>query len=144
MPREFSLTSAIPEPLIFNDGDTRYEVLMASHLGLEAMARFERLEREFQEIMTAVKGGQTSQEQAGAQLDDLLADMVRSVCPALPDERLRLFGFAGKLAFITWWRGEQPRPVQPPGEAQPGKRVTRGRRSPGSSTPTTSARPKAS
>lgn len=144
MPQEFSLTGAIPAPLTFKDEGNRYEVLRANHFGLEALARFERLEKEFHEIFEAVKSGQATQEQAGAQLDDLLADMIRTVCPTLPDERLRLFGFPDKLAFITWWRGEQPKPAQPLGEAQPGERVIRGRRSPGSSGATTSARPKAS
>lgn len=144
MPKQFTLSSVIPEPLAFTDTDgQRYEVLYATQFGLEQLARFERIEAEFHELMTAVREQTMDHESVGARLDAVLREMIGTVCPALPATRKQRLTLAESIAFINWWKGEQPA-VAAPGGPKPGAQQTRARRSPGSSSRTASARPKRS
>jgi hypothetical protein len=143
----FELATLIPEPLTFVDTDgTRYDARPVSAFGAIDYARYERMQREATAALGALAARDTTtdKEAAARQLEQTTNDLILTIVPSLPMERIEQIAFAHKSQFLRWWQNEQPKPEVRAGEAKAGRPVTRGRRSPASAGSTRPSRPKAS
>lgn len=121
---EFSLSSLLPEPLVFRDdrfgGDgALHDVKTAGMLSVEDVVVLERLQRRGVEAVGRTDLESGSQAAMLAQATD---EMMGLLVPTLPAERLKAIPFAFKAAFLKWWREKQPQPEETDaGEAQAGE-----------------------
>ena len=137
---QFSLLDIKPTPHTFRDqGGEIYEVPTARMFGTNAFGSLTRLQAQ---LPQALKELQAAADDAAALpaltlLDQTVNDFFRMLVPQMPLDRVYELGLYDKLAFIQWWQ-QQDQQALPLGEAQAGRPVIRGRRSPASSASTTS------
>jgi hypothetical protein len=115
-------------------------------LGAIDYARYERMQREATVALSMLASRDTSVDKEGAarQLEHTTNELIQTIVPDLPIERIAAIAFAHKSQFLKWWQNEQPKPEVTMGEAKAVGKVTRGRRSPASVDPTKVSRPKSS
>lgn len=143
----FELAKLIPEPMTFLDADgTRYDARPVSALGAIDYARYERMQREATVALGALatRDDRVDKEGASRQLEHVTNDLMQTIVPDLPMERIEKIAFAHKAQFLKWWQSEQPKPEVQAGEAKAGRRSNLGQRSLASSKRTKVSRPKAS
>lgn len=143
----FELAKLIPDPLTFVDADgTRYEALPVSALGAVDYARYTRMQREAT-VALSVLGSRDKavDKEAGArQLEHVTNELMQTIVPTLPADRIQAIAFGHKSQFLKWWQDEQPKSQVHAGEARAGKPVTQGQRSPASAGSTRRSRPSSS
>lgn len=118
-PREFTLSDLAPEPLIFRDGGTVYEVRTKADFGALELARFNRLMRRYQAALNTLQAEQTEAQEAtaAAELEQIIDTVVSTLIPDLAADRIKRIRISQKAAFLDWWRQEQtPAPTDVVGE----------------------------
>jgi hypothetical protein len=142
----FSLLDIKPKPHTFRDQDGAvYEVPTARMFGTNAFGSLTRLQAQLPEAMAELEAAKNDDDALPAVtlLDQTVNDFFHMLVPTMPLDRVYELSLYDKLRFIQWWEKEERRQAVPVGEAQAGRAVTRGRRSPASAASTT-ARPKKS
>jgi hypothetical protein len=126
--KRYTLASLIPEPLTFEDRDgTVYEVKRGEAFSAVDWARLEHMQRELPKAMEAAAADPMNiqaEQQANQHIDGLM----RMLIPDMPLARIQEIGFADKMGFFLWWKGEQTNAQAEPGEAPAGKVASRKRR----------------
>jgi hypothetical protein len=97
----FELAKLIPEPLTFVDTDgTRYDARPVSALGAIDYARYERMQREATAALGALASRDETVDKEGAsrQLEQVTNELMQTIVPELPIERIQAIAFAHKVA----------------------------------------------
>lgn len=144
---QFSLLDIKPTPHTFRDQDGQiYEVPTARMFGTNAFGQLTRLQAQLPEVLAELKQAESDDARLPAVtlLDQTVNDFFRMLIPEMPLDRVFSLGLYDKLQFIQWWQQQEARTTAPVGEAQAGRPVIRGRRSPASAASTKVSRPKKS
>ena len=142
---QFSLLDIKPKPHTFRDQDGQiYEVPTARMFGTNAFGSLTRLQAQLPEALAELTEAEDDDAQlpALALLDQTVNEFFHMLVPSMPLDRVYELGLHDKLAFIGWWQQQEQRTGAPVGEAQAGRPVIRGRRSPASAASTSSRPPK--
>lgn len=135
----YKLTDLSPEPFTVMDDGKRYAGKMVTQFGVLEYARYQRLSRELQAAMETLDGapvmGETGQrapssaevEAAAAVVDQVVAEILATIVPDMPDARRRALTLAQRIGLLRAWQSAQP-DIDPKGLAPP---ATKGRRSSG-------------
>lgn len=122
MATTFSFDEMVPEEFDFHDnrfgGDgTRYDVLTGEMLSITGMVKFRRSEDRLRRLLAKDDPSVKDVEA----LENMMDAILRLIVPKLPDERLKKIPFQHKMAFVGWWKDQQPEPTA--GEVEAGRRL---------------------
>ena len=117
MPRNISLAELVPEHDTFTDTDgKRYEFHSRSEFGAVDLARISRMQRGVQAAMDAL-GEDTGNEEAAAQMEQAMTDVLTMILPDVPVERWAKVVLGLKMRLLEFWSaGNQV--AEPVGEAK--------------------------
>lgn len=138
---QFSLVDNEPKPHTFRDTDGLvYEVPTARMFGTRQFAELERLQAGFLEVRDELRSAdEATMLPAAKRLDQVVNTFFQMLVPRMPPDRVYELAIVDKVAFIQWWQLQEAK-TSTRGEARAGKKTSRGRPLPASSTRTKSTR----
>lgn len=107
MSHAFTLAAIVPNDLTIDDPVTgsSYKVKRVSEMGALDVAKLQRLQKRIFPQGTSDITEVISDEMA-ARVDEATLDLVKLLCPSMPDATLARMSFTEKVAFFAWWTNE--------------------------------------